>query len=623
MEKKKDNFFDLLQEMMKEQKISVRKLCEGLCSEGEMSKIRQRLRLPKKDMRDRIFARLGIADDRTEKLLDHDEYIKWQTRQKIIKAVKRKNIEEANELLEAYRESGETAERIPQQFFLAMELQLQLYLGADREMLAEKAQQAVKLTVPGIDEKSIKELCLSLQEINLILEYEKYKYPLRLAQRCEEILTYLEESKMEERSKAKIYPKAAYYLCEALDKEDAHYPIRVVQVTNRALEYLRNTQKCHYLWEILDLRERALEEMLRKLSVNDCPHGGDALLSMYQETREWKEAFEAVCRMADYPMKTDNYCYLYMQEEIYSVNEVVRIRRDMLGISRNKLNSETYDEKTLLRMETEKRKTRRETVKTLFERLNLCGELQRVDVIAPGKAARDLLDKLIKYANNFDLENERKTLEELERHIDMEIPLNRQFVKAQQAMIIHGGKRENREAAFEKMKEALECTIPLEKIFSSKKIYLTGGEVGCLYNMAIYQGSAELNAYHELLLNIFTAYEEADEIEQHVSQYAWVLTPIVAIYSQKGEHDKAIDLSKRIIRMSLGCGRLAMVEQNFNCLSWNIIRLHEKCPKNEANSERIKDLEYCVALSEFMRMDKRVKNCKRQIEALQATIKDG
>lgn len=594
-----DSFFDLVQQMMKQQGVSAKKLCEGLCSTSMLSRIRQGKRMPNKMMRDRFLARLGISDERSENLLSYEDYVKWKVCRDIVKAVMRKEVMKARELLEKYAESEVFAGEIEQQFFYAMTVQLMLYENVSAEEVSECLEKAVKLTVPYIDEKRICDLQLSSQEMNLIVEYEKYKHPERLAERCEELLAYIENSAMDEPSKAKIYPKVAWYLCEVLCKEEEEAYPKIIKVSNRAVEYLRNTYKNYYLWELLSLRETILNKWIVQLEKTGKGKQAQALQSMYQENEEWKDAIGAVYDSINHFPYTENFCYLYMQQDVNCINEVMRRRRRMLGLSRAKLCEGICDEKTIVRMENDNFKTQIAVVKQLFERMKLSGELQRVDVVADCREARDLLEQLIKCANNFEVEKEQQTLLELERFLDMSIPLNQQFVKKGQAILLAGQDKSNRKQAFELLEEALACTIDFEMIQKSDRVYLTGGEIGCLYNMAVYAEKSIRNLYYTTLIKICEQYEKEDEVEEHISIYAWIMTSISHFLSNARQHERAISFAQKAMRESVLCGRLGHLAQNMNCISWNQQELQKKSTLSAEGCTRREGLKKCIALSGF------------------------
>lgn len=531
--------------------------------------------------------------------------------------MKRREIDKARKLLQEYARSKEFQNKIARQFYHAMEIQLMLYEQAPDEELAKHLEQAVKLTVPKVDEKKICDLQLSPQEMNLVLEYEKYCRPERFTERCEELMVYIEDFPMEERSRAQIYPKVVWYLCEALGKGGDMDFSKIIKNANKAIECLRNTEKNHYLWELLSLKETVLEKRMEQLRNAGNEKKAEALQNMYQENMEWKNAFAVVYEVAKFYPYTEDYCYLYMQQEVYCINEVVRIRRNMMGLSRNKLNAGTFDKKTLIRMETENRKTRMDVVKTLFARLNLSGVLQREDVVAGCKEARELLEQIVKYSNNFEIEKEQRALEELEKYLDMSIPLNQQFVKKERAIILYGEDRNNREKAFKLMKDALECTIAFEIAQKSDKLYLTGEEIGCIFLMADYCGELSMNIYSEVLEKVCCMYEKEDAVEEHISRYTWLMTALAQDYSNGEQHTLAIEMAEKVMRSGFECGKLAYAERNLNCVSWNDTQLRKKGISRVEMRDRKSDLNVCAVLSGFFKNKYREKYYEEKLIELE------
>ena len=594
-----DVFFELVNELMEQQGASAKVPCEGLCSPSVLSEMTINRKLPRKMLRDRILESLGISEERSENLLDYEEYQEWLKRQRIVKAVMHREIAEAKKLLAEYKGSKTFEGKLEQQFYYAMQVQVMQYEDNATDEIRETLEIAVKLTVPNIDEKKITQLKLSLQELNLVLEYVRYKYPEQLKECCGEILEYLDNCAMEERSVVKMYPKVALQLCQLLHEEGKGRYAEIVWISNRAVEYLRNTQKNYYLWELLSLREMVLEQWRKKLIEQEKGKQAEALVSMSAENAAWKHALEAVYDMVKLPSGTKHFCHLYFQQEHYCIDEIIYNRRSALGLSRAKVNNGIYSKNTLIRLEKEHRRTRRDIVRTFFARLNLSGELHRTDVVLRSKREKELLEKLIKYANNFEVEKERETLRELEQCLDMNVPLNRQFIKGQQAILLYSEDKNNRAEAFAMMKEALEYTIPLETVRENANLYLTGCEINCLYNMAVYAEKEERGVYRDILLKVCERDEEEGLVEEHVSRYSWIMTAIAKGYSNERRHEEAIEVAEKNMRINLECGRLAMVAQNLNRISWNRMQIQKKSLFEDIRGYREENLEACIVLSRF------------------------
>lgn len=601
--KNKGDFFALLEQSMEQQGVSAKKLSEGICSVSMISRVRQGERVPDQMLRDRLMNRLGISEERSENFLCYEDYIKWKARMTILKCVDYKETAKARRLLVEYARSEDFAHSIEQQFYHAMDAQLMMYERTDDTALADKLETALKLTVPNIDQKRVTDLQLATIELNLILEYEKYRHPARLIQRCDEILQYIDQSALDDENKAKIFPKAAWYQCVALSKEpDINYP-KILKNSTRAIEYLRTTKKMYYLWELLSAREEALDAWAGKLRESGEEKRANVLARMCQENHDWKRAIMKVYEQCGLPPQTNNFCYLYIQprQVIYCINEVIRRRRKMLDISRKELCEGICDEKTIERLEKDNAKTQMPILRELFKRLNFSGELQQEDIVTDSREALDLLHKLVKYINNFDYANVKKTLQELVTHLDMEIPQNRQYVTKAEGIQLWLQGEENGEQAFRKAKEALECTISLETIKTGSSLYLTDGEVSCIHNMALYTGTDKMNDYWEILERLRHQYESDDEVDEHLKQYEWLTSSLANVFSMAGMYAQSNNYAQKVILLDVRYRRIDCIAHNLNFISWNNTQAQEKDNQINAEKDRISAVKSCIALSQFSR----------------------
>ena len=610
----------LLERLITEQNVQAEKLREGLCSASMMARIRSGDRLPGKMMRDRLMARLGVSGERNEYLLNPEDYAQWEKRRSIVKHMQRKETERAGELLEEYTCEKDFSTPLGKQFHYAMEIQLMQYRNEDKENITFQLDQALKLTVPHIDDKHINELLLSPEEIDLILEYEKYAHPAELASRCEELLEYIQHSAMDLRTKAMIYPKAVYYLWEAGKREgEREYPC-LIRRLNSGIELLRDTQRTYYLWELLCARQEALERWIESLLADQEEKRADALAGMLQETRDWIEMFGGLCERFRIPATTENSCNLYLQQDVYCISEVIRRRRRMLGLTRKQLAEGICEEKALIRLEKENRKTHMSIVRGLLEKMKLSGELWRADIVTGDRKGLELLERLVQYANNFQVEKEKETLQQLERYLDMDIPQNRQFIKKQQAIIKWTEDRMNRKKALAMAQEALECTIDFETIKKSDTLYLTNNEIQCLYNMGTYAGKDKISIYLDIVWKIVQEYEDNDEIGEHIGLYELIMTSVADALGNMGLYEESDALAEKVISWNLRYGRLYEISYNLSCLSWNNLQRQKKGILLENQFNRKADLERCLSISEFCKDIYHVNSLKKRLTDLEKTI---
>ena len=232
------------------------------------------------------------------------------------------------------------AERPERQFYLGMKAQVRRCQGSSKE-LGELFQEAVELTVPESEQKSLDELVLSIRELNLMLEAEYGRGEGERPERCLEALDYLEKRHFDRVGRGKVYPKAVYFLCRCiLDRKASSDGLfqeewdeaRLLKYCDKALDILRDIRRMYYFWEILVIREKLLEEKAGVCETEDPAR--EALLSRCRENRECRHILEEIYEESGVPRETFEFCYLYVVREAYCINDLVALRRRMLGISR-------------------------------------------------------------------------------------------------------------------------------------------------------------------------------------------------------------------------------------------------------------------------------------------------
>ena len=139
--------------------------------------------------------------------------------------------------------------------------------GADEGEIGACYEKAVRLTVSDAGHLCTAHKLLAIQEINMILEYEFYHRRADFAQKCRELMTFVEHSVYDELSKVKIYPKiVCYYLQEMTTQENMQDPGKLeesLEICNQAVEMLRDTGRAYFLLELLEMKIRTVENIKR------------------------------------------------------------------------------------------------------------------------------------------------------------------------------------------------------------------------------------------------------------------------------------------------------------------------------------------------------------------------
>ena len=593
-------FYDLFDRLLCVQGIPEEKISEGLCSVSLISRIRNGERIPNKMMRDRLVARLGLADERNENFLCYEEYAKWKLRYQILQCIEEDAFAEAEKLLENFAGDEEFHNPLEQQFYCMMQVQLLSVQEGKKSEICALLERAVRLTMPAVldGKKSVSELLLSNQEINILLEYVKQVHPEQLVKACEALLQYITNADWDDDTKAKIYPKVVYYECESAFSTDVDYA-KLLEHCDGGIECLRMAKKMYYMWELLTTRERIYKEWILKLNESVNQDTIDALVLCAEENARWKHALETIYQLADMKPQMKTSCYFYMQQEMYCINDVIRRRREMFGMTKKKLSENICSEKTVGRLESYQSKVKMPIAKQLFEKLNLSGEYQRADIVTNQPEVLEWLNEFVLATNNYEMETASELLQHIENHISMEIPLNRQFIHLMKSKI--QTKSLSSEQLFEEAKTALEYTIPEMCLFQAKNMYVTNGELTCLYHMAQSLGTTKMNRYFELLLQICEAWEQNEEIGLHMSMYEFLMPLTASVYGKMGDLDKADVLFCRGVKECLRYRSTNQLHLIMYCIAWNDMEREKKGIQKKYFQNIPEAFEDCISLSKMCR----------------------
>lgn len=564
-----DTFIEVLKTQLRDKEISIEQLCEGLCSQSMFVKICNGERSADKLLRERLLQRLGVSDTRNESFLFRDEYDAWRLRQQIVNHINREQYKQAEEFLEEYKSKAAMENKLEQQFCLVMEVQLLMAQGRKEEQVKEKIERALKLTIPHIDTKLLQQLVLSDQEMDLVLEYARYCHPERMAECCEVLLDYVKRYMDDEYLRAKIFPKIVYYQCKAEREKAVPDWKQLLEKCDEAIACLRNTQRLYYFWELLGEREKIYEHFAQKNN-SECENTHKQIYAIMQEENAlWKRTLEAMYQDCGVSPEMKSSCYLYLQKDVFCLNEIIYKRRNMLGLTRKELCEGICSEKTIIRVETTMGKMQTAIARQVLHRLGLSGEHQRVDVVASNSEALKLVKDIATYGYNREYGKEQEALEKLEKMIPMEEPINRQYVKRKNVLLMRSRGEIAGNQVLEGLAEALEYTVPLKVIENANDLCLTKGEQTCLMNLARLHGRNELNRYHKILWKLCKQYEETDEIAQNLSMYEFIMAHIASVLGNSGGYEESNAISRTILREDALARRFGSIADGIYNMAYN------------------------------------------------------
>lgn len=585
-------FASFLQRVRKERNIYLEQLAEGLMSASQLARIEKGQRPVHKNMRDRLLGRLGIASDLYENLLDIDDYRTWECQRNIMLAVEQQETIKAQQFIAEYGRQKLSKDNLKQQFCLVMKAEVLKQQKADLLEIGACYEQAVKLTVPNIEQLNLGKSLLSIQEVNMILEYEFYHKDENFCQKCVALMTYVSDSVYDELSKVKIYPKIVYYYLREVFSgsvlSSSKWGEEGLQACNYAIEMLRNTGRAFYLIELLEAKCKLFEII-------------ETNQEEYEENIELVKLFRKLYCEYDVPVYMQDCVYLYRQRWVFYIGDVLRIRRKMYGLTQEELCKGICVPKTLRRTERMKRNMQQNMLGAVMRRLGLSKEYQRVRLVTDDEDVVRLYEELNICRNNFDVKKARYLFNQIEEKISLNIPENKQyFIDIEASLDWMEGKINKEEFALREEK-ALQCTLNIDDLPDINEIFLTEMEMSCIRKRMRGLEKTEKGEYIKLLLRFFEQYERKKELSDCISMYEFVMVSMANELGNMDKHQSAINIDKKIIKESLKCKRLWAVSNSLYDILWNeseqAINEGDKISKDKMTE----GLRQCIAFSHFCR----------------------
>lgn len=572
-------FIAFVQKLRIQQNYTMEQVCEGICSPGTIHSMENGKWKSDKLVRDCILDRLGAGVEDYEHFLDLEEYGRFVARNGILHCIVSEETDRAEELLEGYRKTYDMGNKLEKQFLLCMEVQIRHRRGGRREELSALLEEAVTLTIPELHRKPLEQLALSARELNLVLEAEAYRREGERTGRYRQVVDYIEKKLMDGTARAKIYPKAVYFLCRSVFAEKGGEAAEqdleeLLQYCGRAVELLRDNARMYYLWELLEMEGRLADLLEERFIREGQQKRGDGLREWYQKRDGWKQALEAVYSEYGRSRETRDFCYFYLETGCYCVNDVIRIRRKMLGISPKELCGGICNEKTLKRLEQGKTKPQMAIVGGLLKRLGLPAEYTRSDLITDSSEARELMRQLRRCVDLGTRDRIPELLEQIKKLVPMNSRFNRQVLENEEMLYRWKQGELDGEACYRNLVSVLALTMPYEAFLKEGEKYLTHEEQMCILNMmSVMDGSSEeytlcMQRFEEM----YQPYIEKNMIATVSSMYEIVMGRVGSEWGNRGEYDRSDRYSGIILRECLAYRRLEHIK---SCL-YNRWRNYDK-----------------------------------------------
>lgn len=595
------DFAKLLKNIRTEEKVSLDQLAMGLMSASQLVKIENGERPINKNIRDRLLERLGVAKELYENLLDLCDFEEWDYKKKILSAIQNKKIEDAYRLLKEYKAHLRENDRINHQFILAMWGEVLKQEGASKEKIAECYRKAVILTIPDAEKVWWEKRPLSVLEMNLLLETLVYGNETDDLYKYRVLMDYVDMGYYDEIMKAKIYPKIVYYYLkkQILFKEywNVETQTENLKICEKAIDKLRDAGRTYYLVELLEIEMQISEIMLDDTFPEDFEKNEADKIN----AKELLSVIKNLYAEYEVPAYMQDCTYFYQQKWIFSMKDVLRIRREMLGLTQEQLCEGICSVKSLRRAEKGQTDMQRETLKKVLNRLGLSGQMQWSRLITSDREAIRMAEELADYINDRKFSVASKQLESLKSRIDLDIPQNKQYFLEKQALLEFEQGKVTREEFVKMEKEALECTLRAENLYRKENVYLTEQEITCIRNSWRGMEGKEKRELIDLIFRLYDNYALNNGLSQAISMYEFIAESAVNELGNNGEHVRAEEIDRKSIKASLSCRRVWDIHYKIYDILWNEKKLMKKSGKRVSNNRMNTELKRCIIMSHYVK----------------------
>ena len=612
---KDSNFGPFLHETRTKKKVTLEQLSDGLCTASLLCRIENGTRDAEKLLRDCLLMRLGVVPENYENFLYYSVYKRWKDRQNIVHEILYGDIPKASRFLTEYENTYKMENPLEEQFYLTMLGQIRNYEGAEKEELRNIFHRAVDLTIKELDKRNLTKRILSVEEINLYLEYLHYSEGEEVLLKYEELFTYIETIQLDSFALAKIYPKLVYYFAVALKEQNKIEKItagKIIKLCDKAIEILQKANRMFFFWELLGVKKKLL---LYLIEVNQLTgeRSTGKLKEWLEKCNAWRETLGSVYDEYSVSKETRDFCYLYVDREVYCIGDVIRIRRKMFGMTMAQLSDGICSERTISRLERNKTEPQKEVVRALFERLHMSAELYKTDLVTDNPEAIDLFIEWKKQVFKRDCNEMDKLLKNIKEKIDLNIPENYQAVRRSEIINAFLKNDLSKEEYIKQLKETIAYTIPYEVAVCMGEKYLTNNEISCLQNI-ISQGEENFFEFKECIDVLYDLYENQKQIENCLNMYEFVMKAVASHLGNQKEYDISDRIYVKILFHTLINRRLRVIHVIIYDLFWNYEqRKKEQHPIQVGVGKKV-IFRKCIQLCEISNNLRQLSFYKRKLE---------
>lgn len=574
--------------------ITLSTLGKGLYSESMMCRIEEGKRTQDRLVRNRLLSRLGISSEGFEDYVQPDEYGRYVLQKQIIEALESGDMSLAKTLTDELEDRLTESNKVYIQFVYDVRSRIAKEEN-DLESWSDFSKKALLATVESASTKDMDNMLLAPEEYYYFLRYlESMAITedtcIKTMDDYENVINHIKNADMDNLGKAKVFPMAVYglYMCVKNLRMTANLKKRIWKYSEEAIDILRESCRQYYLLQILKLRKE-----LSFGKVTECEE-------------QWIWAIEYANMHYGTNMDMNLNCFIYSGTSVFCIGDVIRRRREMFGLSRDKLAEDVCDVKTLLRLENQRSNVRQESINPILDRLKLPKDFIRLPIVTDNEKAVSLYNELRYALNQLSVEQQEKILAELMSILDMKNSYNRQALEVVRAISEKNNGRISSDEYENRLMRTLEDTVNVSEISFSAGIFFTSTEIICIYNIAKEKRKCgEKDELLEKIIGILFDGEEGCRTDNSMDFLLRIwLADIKGTPSEYKESDLIADNAARWI---LRNGRISGLHMCLYNNLWNDSK-YSKVPNDVAGNT----IKACIYLSDFSKDHKNFEHYKKK-----------
>lgn len=560
----------LMQEHMSKYHIKYKAVCDGICSEGQFAEILACRNYPDKLVLDSLYQRVGLETIGYECIVSREEYEIIRIVDDIVDAVDVHDIKRANRLVNEYEAMIQFRNVVYHQLG-----------GLLHGIIMDKAAtdmyvSALKMTIPEYTgARSLLERRLSKLELTL--------YALMIIEKCKT------QDKLED---SDIQIKLFKNNCDINCVDDMAYVL--CYYAGALGECLSNQGMFIEAEEVSAMGLKILQRLHRTYNVRQLLKIWTATTETTNEKRKAKWLYEIISEMyIEFGVERESlaWCIPYAANEIYPIDEVVRVRRKAMGLKQLDLASGICTDKTISNIECGKYAPQPVKKMKLLKRLgiNYCeyGVIDSLDV-----EIHKLVKEWEEAVNEYDEERCNSIREIFSRKLP-DSPINKQFMKFKEFANSALDKRKDSQYEIIELIAALEITC---KVWNKDTDWIYSGmEINILYNIAELMYRKNRRAEGEkIFCKLLRFYESRNlNIRHFFKGYTMVESVYGSWCGNMGEYEKALQLSKHNVDKELLYGGSQQLAFRMYEICWD---MEKGDIGKELGAESMRYIKYAYAL---------------------------